>query len=90
MSVAVWMALRGKLWPRLLDEVSGFAMGARFYSAVDFRKLRPMILKRIENRAKEYPINSMIPVAQDVLKARSLLIQGVSTLMNVFPVLTCK
>ncbi|RVW68437.1 APO protein 4, mitochondrial [Vitis vinifera] len=85
------MALRGKLWHCFLDEASGFAMYARFYSVkVDLKKLRPMILKRIENRAKEYPISSMIPVAQDVLKARSLLIQGVSTLMNVFPVMACK
>ena len=89
MFVAVVMALRGKLRHFLLDEVSSFAMCARFYS-VDFKKLRPMILKRIENRAKEYPINSMIPVAQEVLWARSLLIQGVATLMNVFPVLACK
>lgn len=91
MFAAVVMALRGKLWHCFLDEASGFAMYARFYSVkVDLKKLRPMILKRIENRAKEYPISSMIPVAQDVLKARSLLIQGVSTLMNVFPVMACK
>lgn len=91
MFVGFLMALRGKLWHCLLDEPRGFVKYARFYSMkVDLKQLRPMILKRIENRAKDYPISSMIPVAREVLKARSMLIQGVSTLMNVFPVMACK
>ncbi|XP_017241942.1 APO protein 4, mitochondrial [Daucus carota subsp. sativus] len=56
----------------------------------DLKKLRPMIVERIKNRAKDYPIKAMIPVAEDVLKARVLLIQGVSTLLNFVPVWTCK
>ncbi|KAK9285636.1 hypothetical protein L1049_024834 [Liquidambar formosana] len=85
------MALRKKLWCTILEDVNGCTMFSRFYSSkVDLKKLRPMILKRIESRAKDYPIQAMIPVAQDVLKTRALLIQGVSTLINVFPVMACK
>lgn len=57
---------------------------------VDLKKLRPMILERINNRAKDYPIKAMIPVAEDVLKARVLLIQGVSTLLQFVPLWSCK
>ncbi|CAK9185178.1 unnamed protein product [Ilex paraguariensis] len=57
---------------------------------VDLKKLRPMIQKRIENRAKDYPVIAIVPVAQDVLKARTLLYQGVSTLLQLFPLWACK
>ncbi|CAI9088469.1 OLC1v1022803C1 [Oldenlandia corymbosa var. corymbosa] len=67
----------------------------RFYSSgswnrIDFKKLRPMILKRIENRAKDYPVKAMVPVAQEVIKARTTLYQGVSTLIQRFPISACK
>ncbi|XP_015873237.3 APO protein 4, mitochondrial-like [Ziziphus jujuba] len=64
----------------------------RFYSSkkVDLRQLRSMIHERIENRAKDYPIKGMLPVAQEVLNSRKFLIRGVSILTKVFPVLACK
>lgn len=84
-------SLRWELYRNLLGEVSSYIMQPRFYSSkVDLKKLRPMILKRIENRAKDYPVPAMIPVAEEVLSARALLIRGVSTLLRVFSVVTCK
>lgn len=56
----------------------------------DWNKLRPMIKKRIENRVRDYPIKAMVPVAEEVLQARSALINGVSALLRVIPVVTCK
>lgn len=86
------MALGKRLWHTILEDLNGSTTTFyRFYSSkVDMKKLRPMILRRIENRAKDYPVRSMIPVAMDVLKARALLIQGVSTLLKFFPVMACK
>ncbi|KAK1568615.1 hypothetical protein Q3G72_026750 [Acer saccharum] len=81
------MALRKKLCFDVLGETTG----RRFYSSkLDLKKLRPMILKRIENRAKDYPVRNMVPLAEQVLQTRNLLIQGVSTLIKVFPVHACK
>lgn len=67
----------------------------RFYSAkskpvVDLKKLRPVILKRIEERAKEYPIKRLSPVAHEVLRARTILYHGVSTLIQRIPVWACQ
>lgn len=47
-------------------------------------------MKRIENRAKDYPIKPMVPVAEEVLRARDLVYKGVSTLLRVIPVFSCK
>ncbi|KAG6722797.1 hypothetical protein I3842_03G179000 [Carya illinoinensis] len=85
------MALWKRPWQNDFGHFIGFLIHARLYSSkVDLSKLRPMILKRIESRAKEYPVRSMVPVAQEVLKARSVLFHGVSTLLKVFPVMACK
>lgn len=66
-------------------------MHLRYYSSkVDWKKLRPMIIKRIQNRAKDYPVKSMIPVANEVLKSRELLAKGVSALLQVIPIKSCK
>ncbi|KAF2580772.1 hypothetical protein F2Q68_00003307 [Brassica cretica] len=48
-----------------------------------------MIQRRIENRAKDYPIQEIVPLAKEVLKARRSLLTNVTLLLKVFPVLTC-
>ncbi|KAK4253187.1 hypothetical protein QN277_010782 [Acacia crassicarpa] len=80
------MALRKHLW-----QTVPYGESRRLYSTkVDLKKLRPMIYERIEKRANEYPVRAMVPVAVEVLKARNVLIQGVSTLLKSFPVMACK
>lgn len=49
-----------------------------------------MILKRIKKRSKEYPIKRMIPVAEEVVRAREIVNEGVSRLLKVVPVQSCK
>ncbi|KAL4361046.1 hypothetical protein GQ457_04G023590 [Hibiscus cannabinus] len=61
-----------------------------YSSKIDLKKLRPMIFKRIENRAKDYPVPGMSPVAEGVIKARELLFQGGFTLLKLFPIVACK
>ncbi|RID71939.1 hypothetical protein BRARA_C03852 [Brassica rapa] len=54
------------------------------------RRIQPMIQRRIENRAKDYPIQEIVPLDKEVLKARRSLLTNVTLLLKVFPVLTCK
>ncbi|KAB2613642.1 APO protein 4 [Pyrus ussuriensis x Pyrus communis] len=71
------MALRKKLCDR--SNFNGKIMDcfARYYSLkMGLRKLKPMIQKRIQNRAKDYP----------VLDSRRLIMQGVSTLLKMVQV----
>ncbi|XP_020276816.1 APO protein 4, mitochondrial-like [Asparagus officinalis] len=85
------MALRQKFQHYLREEVNWSLMHLRYYrSNVDWKRLRPMILKRINNRVNDYPLKSMTPVANDVLESQKLLIQGVSTLLKVIPAKSCK
>ena len=74
------------------SELCGTALNQRRYSTsrVDWKQLRPMILKRIKNRSKEYPIKRMIPVAEEVVRAREVVYEGVSRLLKVVPVQSCK
>ena len=73
-------------------ELCGIALNQRHYSTsrVDWKQLRPMILKRIKNRSKEYPIKRMIPVAEEVVRAREVVYEGVSRLLKVVLVQSCK
>lgn len=87
------MALRKSLWLAVLQgKFNGCLERPRrlYRTKVDLKKLRPMILDRIEKRGHEYPVRAMVPVAVEVLKARNVLIQGVSTLLKSFPVVACK
>ncbi|KAL5573290.1 hypothetical protein UlMin_022887 [Ulmus minor] len=90
------MALRQKSWEslgsNLIRRSDKWQLFWRFYSSkkVDLRQLRSMIKKRVENRAKDYPVQGMIPVSKEVLSSRKLVIEGVSTLLKVFPVMACK
>ncbi|KAI3986619.1 hypothetical protein MKX01_014157 [Papaver californicum] len=85
------MVLRQKLRQITLEDISGYIKGYRCYSSkLDWNKLRPMILKRIEKRAKDYPVKSMIPVAEDVIINRARLFEGVSTLLRHYPIKACK
>ncbi|XP_004287928.1 PREDICTED: APO protein 4, mitochondrial [Fragaria vesca subsp. vesca] len=86
------MAVRRKLGESLNINCKMMSRFSRYYSSkkVDLKKMRPMILKRIQDRAKDYPVHRMIPVAEEVLNSRRLLIQGVSTLLKAVPVVACK
>jgi len=85
------MALRQKVQHYLREELGCSFIHLRCYrSNIDWKKLCPMIHKRINNRANDYLLKSMIPVAYDVLEARKHLIQGVSTLLRTIPVKSCK
>lgn len=77
----------------LLANIEIDKLGTRWYAShkkVDWDKLRPMIKQRIEKRARGYPIRSMIPVAEEILQARSIVIHGVSALLKMLPVVACK
>ncbi|KAK2986111.1 hypothetical protein RJ640_024610 [Escallonia rubra] len=81
-----------KLWPRMMM-LSGLLGRSQLYSSkpeLDMKKLRPMILRRKQARAKDYPVKPMVQVAFDVLKARTFLIRGVSTLLQILPIWACR
>ncbi|RXH81903.1 hypothetical protein DVH24_036244 [Malus domestica] len=70
------MALRKKLCERSNFNGKIMDIFARYYSSkMDLRKLKPMIQRRIQNRAKDYPVPTMVPVAQEVLDSRRLVMQ---------------
>ncbi|KAL7081573.1 hypothetical protein ACP275_14G048200 [Erythranthe tilingii] len=84
-----------RLWQKSSLILEQVLIGSTFYSTksnptVDLRKLRPVILKRIEERAKEYPVRGMLPLAHEVLQARTALYDGVSTLIQNIPIWACK
>ncbi|CAH9100294.1 unnamed protein product [Cuscuta epithymum] len=70
------------------------ARSRRSYSsdskAVELKALKPFIMKKVQNWAKDYRFYETAPVAQEVLKSRALLYRGVSTLLHHLPVWACK
>ncbi|KAK9125091.1 hypothetical protein Scep_013937 [Stephania cephalantha] len=86
-----FMALQQKLGYHMLDNAAYYFSQSRHYSKkVDWKKLRPMIHKRIGKRARDYPVEAMVPVAYEVIKARALLIDGITTLLKSIPIKACK
>ncbi|KAL8138627.1 hypothetical protein V2J09_004628 [Rumex salicifolius] len=85
-----WIWRKIRVW-NIMDGGVGIELfSTRCYSTkYDLKNLRPMILKRIEQRSGFYPVKDIIPVARNVLQARSSVINGVSVLLNHVPVLTC-
>ncbi|XP_068657609.1 APO protein 4, mitochondrial-like [Aristolochia californica] len=80
-----------KIIVHVWQDVNNHFPQSRFYSSkIDWSELRPLILMRIKNRAKDYPVKDMVPVAYDVLSARAQLTKGVSALLNAIPVKACK
>ncbi|XP_057767137.1 APO protein 4, mitochondrial-like [Salvia miltiorrhiza] len=84
-----------KLWRNKSLVLKEMLKGLRNYSAksnlgVELQKLRPLIMKRIEQRAKDLPVNPAIPVAREALRARNALYDGVSALITHIPVWACK
>ncbi|CAL1383718.1 unnamed protein product [Linum trigynum] len=79
------------LWQNLLGDSNGYSSWHRSYRTQgDWGKLRSMIIKRVEDRAGEYPVKAIVPVAKEVIEARTRVIRGVSLLMKVVPVVSCK
>lgn len=86
-----------KLWRKkslfleeMLNGLRNYGTKSKSNRTVDLRKLKPMIMKRIEQRAKDYPVKPLLPVAREVLRARNALYDGVSTLIHHVPVWACK
>ncbi|PIN12470.1 hypothetical protein CDL12_14922 [Handroanthus impetiginosus] len=96
MSAFIKMSPRNlRMWQNSSSILEDIFKGIRFYGtkskpALDLKKLKPMILKRIDERAKEYPLGGMLPVAHEVLQARTALYDGVSTLIQHIPIWACK
>lgn len=86
------MDLQQKLY-QLYSQISSYnclIVLRSFMSKVDWKKLRPMVFDRIKQKPKDYAVKRMIPVADEVLKARATLIEGVSKLLKVVPVKSCR
>jgi hypothetical protein len=87
------MALRHGMRQKHLFEsflIHSFMQERYYASTINWKELKPMILKRVRSRAKDYPIRRMVPVAEETLRARETLIQGVSALLQVVPVKSCE
>ena len=61
-------------------EILRFEIWIKKTEASDFEKNWKMKIKQ----------RCMVPVAREVLKATALLIRGISTLINIFPIHACK
>ncbi|XP_059073021.1 APO protein 4, mitochondrial isoform X3 [Cryptomeria japonica] len=84
-----WSYLQGKAHNCLMY-VRSYKSKVDYKSKGEWKRLRPMILERIKQRAKYYPIPYMVPIAHEVLKARAVLIEGVSKLLKLIPVKACR
>ncbi|XP_065877140.1 APO protein 4, mitochondrial-like [Euphorbia lathyris] len=79
------------MWLNFARDYRGYCMHFRFYSSgTDWKKLKLMIMDRIDNGHKKRFVEDMVPIAKEVLKVRMFLIQGVSTLLQAIPTVSCK
>ncbi|KAG9439397.1 hypothetical protein H6P81_019562 [Aristolochia fimbriata] len=85
------MVLMKQIMVHIWQDVKNHVLQSRSYSSrIDWVKLRPLILKKIENRERGYIVKDLVPVAHDVFNARAQLVEGVSALLNVIPIKACE
>ncbi|KAK1391420.1 APO protein 4, mitochondrial [Heracleum sosnowskyi] len=88
--MALILKTHQKLWRICTAKTSLQPVLSRLYSknATGQKPItRRLVIEKVQGH--DYPIKDLIPVAEEVLKARAFLIKGVSTLLQSIPVWSC-